>query len=136
MQRSECLRTLAIKPAGRGWEGREGRGRGDPEHLVLHPVLARGIFLVLMTLMHLVLHLVLASGFLIPGGNERGNDRLWATRKRENIARTGARPKHLVLHRVLARGILEIPRNKRRGGPEGATRERVQKQGGAQSPFF
>ena len=86
--------------------------------------------------MHLVLHLVLACGFLIAGGNERGTDRLWATRKRENIARTGlgltimpsaptgARPKHLVLHRVLARGILETPRNKRRGGPEGASRKR------------
>ena len=84
--------------------------------------------------MHLVLHLVLANGILTPVG--RRTDRLWATHKRENIARTrlgltnmpsaptGSRPKHLVLHRVLARGILETPRNKRRGGPEGASRKR------------
>ena len=129
-----------------------GRGRGDPEHLVLHPVLARGIFLHLVLHLvlasgifkHLVLHLVLARGIKVTGGNKRGNDRLWATRKRESIASTGLgttsniRPRalagsspkgrcsalHLVLHRVLARGILEDLTNKRWGGLERASRKR------------
>jgi hypothetical protein len=114
MRQIECVRTLAINTAGWGWEGRVGRRRRGPKHLVLHLVLARGIFLVPMTLMHLVLHLVLARGLKITGVDKRRIDRLWANLKRRDI----------VLTKLGQPNMPSDPINKRRDGLKGASRKR------------